>query len=107
MYWIRHSGSTKLASKSGVIVAGDTKVSRFVAPAPALVVGVIFSVRTRRFATLWTLRATAAVNSGRLYGHREIVAVGILNSLLFSSPAFGHGALRELSGSSNADTRRL
>lgn len=106
MNWIRHSGSTKVAFKSGVSVVGDTKVSRFVAPAPALVVGVIFSVRTRRFATLWTLRAAAAVNSGRLYGHREIVAVGILNSL-FSSPAFGHGALRELSESSNADTRRL
>ena len=105
MYWIRHSGSTNTA-KSGVSVVGDIIVSRFVAPVPALVVGVIFSVRTRRFATLWTLRAAAAVNSRRLYGHSEIVAVGILNSL-FSSPAFGHGALRELSGSSNADTRRL
>jgi hypothetical protein len=107
MYWIRHSRSTKAASKSGVSVVEDTKVSRFVAPAPALVVGVIFSVITRRFATLWTLRAAAAVNSGRLYGHSEIVAVGILNSLLFSSPAFGHDALRELSESSKADTRRL
>jgi hypothetical protein len=96
MYWIRHSVSTKVALISGASVVKNARVSRLMAPAPALIVGVIFPVVQWRFATLWTLRAAAAVMFGRFYGHSEIVTVRVLISSLFSSPTFSHDAQCEL-----------
>lgn len=44
MYWIRYSGSTVVAFISGASTVENGKVSRFMVPAPALVIRVVSPV---------------------------------------------------------------